>query len=175
MSLLPHSLKTSLGDTWPCLFQSVYFQLNHHKRHSQITRSKVSYSLIEPQPLPWTPACGYQFHVLAVHPSPNFTSLLFGSAFGIQFEVYDGSLHYGNSQCVKPVHCFSRGAPSLIFDEFLNVTRCEEVSATGVTQGNFELPLPPDSLELHHTQRQQDEILYWLHVLISFKENSSTG
>ena len=37
----------------PCLFQSGYSQLNHHKRDSQIPRTKNSYSLyslIEPQP-----------------------------------------------------------------------------------------------------------------------------
>ena len=34
--------------TRSCLFQSGYSQLNHHKRDSQIVRSKIAYSLIEP-------------------------------------------------------------------------------------------------------------------------------
>ena len=36
----------------PGLFQSGCSQSNHHKRDSQITRSKICYSLIEPQPSP---------------------------------------------------------------------------------------------------------------------------
>ena len=48
---------------------------------------------------------------------------------------------------VKPVGCFRTGIPSLMFDGILNVTLSEEVSTTGVTQGNLELPLPPDSLD----------------------------
>ena len=47
---------------------------NHHKQDSKITRSKISYNLIEPQPLPCTTACDYEFHALAVHPLPTFTS-----------------------------------------------------------------------------------------------------
>ena len=47
---------------------------NHHKQDSKITRSKISYNLIEPQPLPCTTACCYEFHALAVHPLPTFTS-----------------------------------------------------------------------------------------------------
>ena len=52
----------------------------------------------------------------------------------------------GNSQCVKAVGCFRGGAVSL-FDRILNVTLSEEVSTTRVTQGNLELPLPPNSLD----------------------------
>ena len=52
-----------------------------------------------------------------------------------------------NKQRVKPIGCFRTGAPSLMFDGILNVTLSEEVSTTGVTQGNLELPLPPDSLD----------------------------
>ena len=44
-----------------------------------------------------------------------------------------------NSQRVKPVDYFCKGAPSLMFDRFLNVTMCEEVSTTGVIQENLEL------------------------------------
>ena len=59
-----------------------------------------------------------------------------------------------NSERVKPVGGFRRGDPSLIFDLILNVTLSEEVSTTGVTQGNLELSLPPDSLDSHQTQKQ---------------------
>ena len=52
-----------------------------------------------------------------------------------------------NKQRVKPVGCFCTVAPSLMFDGILNVTLSEEVSTTGVTQGNLELPLPPDFLD----------------------------
>ena len=41
-----------------------------------------------------------------------------------------------------------------MFDGILNVTLSEEVSTNGVKQGNLELPLPPDSLDQHQTQKQ---------------------
>ena len=63
-------------------------------------------------------------------------------------------LFCGNSKRVKPVDCFRRGAPLLMFDRFLNVTLCDEVSTTGVTQENLKLPLPSDSLDSHQTQEQ---------------------
>ena len=62
--------------------------------HSQITRSKNSYSLIQPLPLPCTPACGHQFHALTFNhllsslPS-NLQHLLVGSAFEIRSKVCD--------------------------------------------------------------------------------------
>ena len=74
---------------------------------------------------------------------------------GSVFEILPRSaveLFCGNSKRVKPVDCFHRGAASLMFDGFLNVTMCEEVSTTGVTQGDHKLPLPPDSLYSHQTQ-----------------------
>ena len=79
----PSFPQISPRDTRPCLFQSSYPELNPHKRNSQITRSKISYSFIEPQPLPCTADCDYQFHTLVVNPSPRFTLTLVGSAFGI--------------------------------------------------------------------------------------------
>ena len=45
-----------------------------------------------------------------------------------------------------------------MFDGILTVTRSEEVSITGDTQGNFELPRPPNFLDSHQTQEQQDKI-----------------
>ena len=63
--------QTSLHDL--ALFQFGYSQSTHHKRDSQITRSKISYSLIERQPVPCTTTCGNKFHALAVHPHPTIT------------------------------------------------------------------------------------------------------
>ena len=39
-----------------------------------------------------------------------------------------------------------------MFDGILNATLSQEVSTTGVTQENLELPLPPNSLDSHQTQ-----------------------
>ena len=66
-----------------------------------------------------------------------------------------------------------------MFDKILDVWQNskfsdEKLPTTDV--GNLLLPLPPKSFDLHETQRQQDEILDWPHIiLISLKENSSTG
>ena len=58
-----------------------------------------------------------------------------------------------NKQRVKPVGCFRTGGSSLMFDGIPNVTLSEEVSTTEVTQGNLELPLLPNSLDSHQTQK----------------------
>ena len=50
----------------------------------------------------------------------------------------------------------------------------EKVFTTGVTQGNLELLLCPNSSDSHQTRIQEYEILDWPHILISLKENSST-
>ena len=68
-------------------------------------------------------------------------------------------LFCGNSLHVRAVGYFHRGAPSLMFDKVLNVTPSEEVSTTGVTQGNLKLLLHPNSSDSHQTQIQEDEIL----------------
>ena len=87
-------------------FQLVYSQLNHCMRDSQITRSKISYSSIEPQPLPCTPACVHEFHALALTPHPTFTAPLVGSAFRIQSEVCGRAF-----LCIKAVGCLCKGGP----------------------------------------------------------------
>ena len=46
-----------------------------------------------------------------------------------------------------------------MFDRIANATLSEEVSTTEVTQENLKLPLPPNSLDSHQTQKLQDEIL----------------
>ena len=56
----------------------------------------------------------------------------------------------GNSQRVKAVGCFRRGAVSLMFDRILNATLSDEkVSTSRVTEGNLELPLSPNSFDSH--------------------------
>ena len=64
-------------------------------------------------------------------------------------------LFCGNSLRVKAVGCFRRGAPSLMFDEILNVTLSKgKVSITGATQGILELLLRLNSPDSHQTQIQ---------------------
>ena len=62
-----------------------------------------------------------------------------------------------------------------MFDRIANATLSEEVSTTEVTQENLKLPLPPNSVDSHQTQKLQDEILDWSHILISLKENWLIG
>ena len=71
--------------------QSGYSQSNYRKWDSQITRSYITYGLIEPQPLPCKPACSYEFHALAVYPHPTFTAPLVGSVFEIWSKVCGGA------------------------------------------------------------------------------------
>ena len=52
-------------------------------------------------------------------------------------------------QSTCSVDYFRKGASLLIFDRSLNVPLPEELFTTGVTQGNLELPQPPNSLDLH--------------------------
>ena len=73
-------------------FQSGYTQSNHQKRDFHITRIKISYSLIEPQLLPYASACGYKFHALAIYLHPTFTAPPIGGAFGIPSNIYGGAL-----------------------------------------------------------------------------------
>ena len=87
-------------------------------------------------------------------PPMQFTACLIGSAFGIWSEVCVG-IFWGNSQRFKPVGCFCRGALPLMFDGILIVTLSEEkISTTGSIQGNHKLPLPPNYLDSHQTQKQ---------------------
>ena len=63
--------------------------MSHHKRDSQITRTKICYTLVEPQPLPCTPNCGHEFYALEVYPHARY---IYRLAFGIQLEVCGGTL-----------------------------------------------------------------------------------
>ena len=61
------------------------------------------------------------------------------------------------------------------FSQRLN-SKCdsaEDLSIIGVE--TVEAPLPINSLDSHHTQRKQDEVLDRLYVLIFLKENSLNG
>ena len=109
--LLP---QTSLEIHGPGVYQFSYSHSSHYKRNFQITRSKTSYILIEPQPHPCTPGCGYEFYALPVYPQCTFTALLVGSPFGIRSEHCRGAF-CRNSQRVKAIDCFCRRAPSLMF------------------------------------------------------------
>ena len=53
-----------------------------------------------------------------------------------------------------------------MFDSILNATLFEEVSTTGVTQGNLELSLPPDSLDSRQTQN--NKMMSWTDPMSSF-------
>ena len=64
-----------------------------------ITRSKISYRLIEPEPLLCTPAWGSEFQALAVHPHPTFTAPPVRSAFGIRSKVCWGVFLQKQSTC----------------------------------------------------------------------------
>ena len=63
-------------------------------------------------------------------------------------------LFWRNSQCVKLIGCFRRGAPSFMFDGILNVSLSEAVPTTEITQENLELSVPPDFLDSHQTQKE---------------------
>ena len=52
-------LAKSIGKIVRLTENAAHSQLIHYKRDSQITRSKISYSLIKPQPFLSAPACGY--------------------------------------------------------------------------------------------------------------------
>ena len=84
----------------------------------------------------------------STHPQINSTSS------GIHISNHVGGLRWSffaapflQEQPTCSVDCFRRGASLLIFDGILNVTVPEEIFTTGVTQGNLELVLPPNSLD----------------------------
>ena len=78
------------------------------------------------------------------------------SALEIRSEVCDRAFLLKQSMG-QGFGCLLRGAPSLMFDGIPNVTLSEEkVSTTGVTQGNLELLLCPNSPDSHQTQIQED-------------------
>ena len=116
--LLPSSLKQVYEIHEPDLFPSSYSQSNHHKRDSHITRSKISYSLIESQPFPCTPACDHEFHAFAFHPHPTFTAPLVGSALRIRSEVCCGAFLWKQSTRLG-CWLFSQRCPVVVWQLFL--------------------------------------------------------
>ena len=74
-----------------------------------------------------------------------------------------------NSHRIKTVLCFRKGAASLMFDGVQNATLSEEnVSTTVVTQGNLELPLPLNSLDLHEKMKKMNQMKFWTGPTSSF-------
>ena len=65
MAPSPLFRQTGVGDTRAWFFLIRYSQSNHHKWDFYITRSKISYSLIEPQPPPSTLA--YALNSMHLH------------------------------------------------------------------------------------------------------------
>ena len=182
------SIITGVGNLGlPCLLILLIY--TKHKdgypqsNHSQITRSKNSYSLIQSLPLSCTPACGHQFHALAVqssshptHPrSPfKFTAPLSRIRIWNQFRSLRWSFFCGNSQCVKTIGCFSRGAPSLMSGGILNLILWYSVwlgfHYWGILNSPSFLILLIDTKDKSNKTKISD----WPHVLISFKEDWST-
>ena len=86
---------------------SSYSQLNHHKRDSHIIIGKISYSFIEPELLPSTPAYGHKVRALAFHPHPTFTEPLVGSAFKIRSEVGGGVFFEETVNVFRPLAVYA--------------------------------------------------------------------
>ena len=107
---------------------------------SHITRTKVSYSLTKTQPLPSTPAYGHEFYVLAFHLHPTFAAPLVRSAFKIRSEVCGGVFLWKQSTCLDCWLFMQRSSIIYVWQLCL-----KEVSTTGITQGNLELLLSPNS------------------------------
>ena len=96
------------------IFFNPVFLVESPKWDSHITKSKTSFSLIEPQPLPSTPANEHMFHALAFQSNPIFAAPLVGSAFKTWSEVC-GGVSCRNNQHVYAVGCLYWGAPLLMF------------------------------------------------------------
>ena len=103
---------------------------------THVTRSNISYSLIESQPLPCAPACSHEFHALTFHPHTTFVTPLVGSTFRIQLEVCV-ELFCGNSERVWAVDSFRRGALSFMFGNCLT-----RFSPLGLHKGSLNSSCP---------------------------------
>ena len=105
----PPSPKQVQEEHQPGLSQSGYSQSNHHKPDFYISKSKISYTFIDPQLLHCTPACNYKFHTLAIYQNPKLTVPSIGA-------------FCRNSQRVKALGYFHRRTPSWMFDSVPNAT-----------------------------------------------------
>ena len=76
-------------------------------------------------------------------------------------------LFCGNNQRVKPVGCFGRGAPSLIFDGILNVMLClRRFPPLGLHKGSL---ISPSLLILFiHTKDKNIKMKSWTDPVSSF-------
>ena len=81
--------------------------------------------------------CGFNIHALAIYLHLSFTAPPVGGAFGVQSNIYH----------------------EVFLAEIVNVLRPVAAFATRVAQRNLGLPLSPNSLDLHQTQKEQQEIL----------------
>ena len=134
-----------------------------------ITRSKISYSLIEPQPLPSTPVCGCQFHVLAVHLLPHqkkITTPLFGSAFGIWLEVCGGAIFPKTVNVLSPVAAFAEELRRWCLTKFQVWFCLRSFSPLGLHKGilNSHCLL----IILIHTKHKNNKMKSWTDPMSSF-------
>ena len=97
---------------------------------------KISYSLIEPQPLPSTPAYGHEIHAFAFNPHP---APLVGSAFKIPWEVCCGDF-------------FAETVVFRLADVYAEELRLRFQPLE--LQGNLEPLMPLNFPDLHQTQMQ---------------------
>ena len=105
-------------------------------------------------------------------PPPNLTAPVVDAEFGIWPVVCWGAFLREQSTC--SVDYFRTGDSLLIFDGSLNVTLPEQLFTTGVTQGILNSTCILILLIHTKPQKQLDEILDWLQVIIFIKEDSST-
>ena len=100
------------------------------------------------------------------------------AAFGVRSEVCDEAF-FRNSQSDKPIGCFSIGAPSFMSDGILNaillILCLTRFPPMWLHKGILNSPCLPILLILTKDKDNKVKILDWPYVLISFKENSSTG
>ena len=87
-------------------FNAVTLSGKTDKRHFEITTSKISLTLMEPQLLLCIPACGYKFYVLSVHPQPTFTNIQ-QDAFAIQFSICGRTFFAKIINVFKPLATFA--------------------------------------------------------------------
>ena len=113
----------------PVFFNPVLILLLPVSGISKSQQEKICFSLIQPQLLPCTPACGYKFHALAVYLHPTLTAHTIRGAFGIQSNIFGGAFSIVN--VLRLFDYFRRRVPSWMFGRILNAT------------------LPTNSLHLH--------------------------
>ena len=79
---------------------------------------------MEPRSLQCTPAYGYEFHALAVHPHPTLRALSVRSAFGIRSEFFGGAFLVETVYVLRSLAAF---AEELNAEMQKNATKCDSV------------------------------------------------